>query len=539
LSYLSLFPDNPASKLIHAQATLAEFGSDQTFGAVRQWLGECVESHPECPGDAPKELPTRLIMVSPLGVDVSARLCETLGKTGQYCALSYCWGGDQVHKTTREKYAAYLQELPYEELPQTIRDAFQVARSVGVRYIWIDSLCIVQDEKEDVAREMAKMFQIYFNSCFTISAASALTCRDGFLKRLSVNDTGLFFLPIRVDKSTKGSVLLCREGPYWAMIGAYPQPINDRAWTLQEAMLTPRLLIFTGMDVIWKCQAGFKPEIAEHPRAVNEIHIENLYGPPNESRWFPALVDCGYNFISIGGDEGRPSRSGDGLEVMQEQWCLLVENYTKRHLTVATDKLPGISAIARLLAPRLKSDYLAGLWRQNLVFDLMWSIHRFPRPEACKSGSPSWSWASVQGTIEYVGRRLVDSAAEAISCSVDLAYPQDPYGAVTGGVLEIRGHLTQVSKEDLHREHGRIDYKMDSIGVSPNLRSCKGKQSPALWCLTLGYGKGMMGGWFYSLILVKEPGWDNRYRRVGFLETDAVWSPEGREDFQKQTITII
>ncbi|UPL00481.1 hypothetical protein LCI18_011415 [Fusarium solani-melongenae] len=530
---------NPASKLIHAQATLAELGSDETFGAVRRWLGECVDNHPECRGDTLRELPTRLIMVSPLGVNVSARLCETLGKTGQYCALSYCWGGDQLHKTTRQKYATYLRELPYEELPQTIRDAFQVARSVGVRYIWIDSLCIVQDEKEDVAREMTKMFQIYFNSCFTISAASAMTCKDGFLKRLPLNDTGLFFLPIRVDKSTKGSVLLSREGPYWAMIGAYPQPINDRAWTLQEAMLTPRLLIFTGMDVIWKCQAGFGPETAEHPRIANEIHIENLYGPPNESRWFPALVDCGYNFISIGSNGGRPSRSGDDLEVLQEQWCLLVENYTKRNLTVATDKLPGISAIARLLAPKLKSDYLAGLWRQNLIFDLMWSVRRFPRPEVCKSGSPSWSWASVQGMIEYVGRRLVDGAAEVISCNVNLTYPQDPYGSVTGGVLEIRGHLSQVTKEDLHREHGRIDYKMDPIGLSPNLRSCIKKQSPTLWCLTLGYGKGMMIGWLYSLILVKEPGCGNRYRRVGFLETDAVWSPEGQEDFQKKTITII
>ncbi|RTE80640.1 hypothetical protein BHE90_004830 [Fusarium euwallaceae] len=531
-----LIGHNPASKLIHAQATLAEFGSAETFRAVWQWLDECVDNHPECPGNAPKELPTRLIMVSPLGVESSARLCETLGTTGQYCALSYCWGGDQVHKTTREKYAKYLRELPYEELPKTIRDAFQVARSIGIRYVWIDSLCIVQDEKEDVAREMAKMFQIYFNSCFTISAANALTCRDGFLERLSANETGLFFLPIRIHKNTKGSVLLSREGPYWVMIGAYPQPINDRAWTLQEAMLTPRLLIFTSMDVIWKCQAGFKPDTAEHPRAAHEIHIEYPYGPPNESRWFPALVDCGYNFISIGSNKGRV---GDDLEVLQEQWCLLVENYTKRNLTVATDKLPGISAIARLMAPKLKSDYLGGLWRQTLIFDLMWSTLRYPRPEACKSGSPSWSWASVQGSIEYAGRRLVVSAAEVISCSVDLAYPQDPYGAVTGGVLEIRGHLTQVAKEDLYREHGRIDYKMDSIGLSPNLRSCRKKQSPMLWCLTLGYGKEMMRGWFYSLILVKEPGWENRYRRVGFLETSSGWSPDGREDSEKETITIV
>ncbi|KAI8725567.1 HET domain-containing protein [Fusarium sp. LHS14.1] len=128
-------PDNPASKLIHAEATLAEFGSVETFGSIRKWLGECVDGHPECPGDKPRELPTGLIMVSPLGTGPSARLCETLGNTGQYCALSYCWGGDQVHKTTREKYDAYLRELPYEELPQTIRDAFQVARSVGVTYI--------------------------------------------------------------------------------------------------------------------------------------------------------------------------------------------------------------------------------------------------------------------------------------------------------------------------------------------------------------------------------------------------------------------
>ncbi len=80
-------------------------------------------------------LPTRLVKVSSLGEPESARVCETDGQRGYYCALSYCWGGDQDHKTLLECYEQYKTELPYSDLPKTISDAFQVTRSMGLQYI--------------------------------------------------------------------------------------------------------------------------------------------------------------------------------------------------------------------------------------------------------------------------------------------------------------------------------------------------------------------------------------------------------------------
>ncbi|CAM1503231.1 Fc.00g080070.m01.CDS01 [Cosmosporella sp. VM-42] len=553
---LHTISDDPASELVYSRAVLPEFDSSESFEDVQKWMEDCVIGHPECPGDALVDLPTRLVEVSPVGARESARLCYTQRKKGTYCALSYCWGGEQPFKTTRERYDAYLQSLPYQDLPQTIRDAFHVARNVGIQYVWIDSLCIIEDDEDDVRAEMAKMLQVYMNAHFTISAASASSCDQGFLQRRFDKEKGPFFLPVRVDADTMGSVLISDTGLSWQNVGANAQPINKRAWTLQEALRTPRLLIFTSMNVIWKCQSGSKPEVDEAPGVKMDRRRTGEFEKMKKSPWVWALNSYGYSFVSEESMNTPPSPSddpptdGSSFDVnlsapVRRAWCSLVTEYTKRKLSVATDKLPAISAIAEPFALKLNSDYLAGMWRRYLVYDLMWCVCDWAHPGQCKSGSPSWSWAGVQGEIAFLGNNEVYATAEVGDCRVDLVSPEAPYGGVRGGELVIRGHFKELKLDvegriiDLSgKELPDADFSVDG-GAETRLDFADISQA---WCLTLGYAPVYQDGTgrkCYSLIVIADKYRLGFYRRVGFLQLRVDAAPFWWEDCEKVTITII
>ncbi|KAF2793600.1 HET-domain-containing protein [Melanomma pulvis-pyrius CBS 109.77] len=145
-------------------------------------MEKCSTNHDSCRIRTPSELPTRLVELSPFGEPQTARLRHSQRETAIYCALSYCWCGSQPFATSIERYGSYLQCIPSSDTPKTYRDAFQVARCMAMRYIWIDSLYILQDDHDDVQRGIANMLSIYMGSQFTISAASAMNCNQDFLQ---------------------------------------------------------------------------------------------------------------------------------------------------------------------------------------------------------------------------------------------------------------------------------------------------------------------------------------------------------------------
>jgi hypothetical protein len=122
--------------------------SDSTLRQARGWLDECMQNHDECQKPDTSFTPTRLVEIIPKDFRSAFRLCETGSQYRSYAALSYCWGGDQAFKTTLKSLPAYLEEIP-EDLPQTLLDAIYVATQLGLRYVWIDALCIIQDSDED------------------------------------------------------------------------------------------------------------------------------------------------------------------------------------------------------------------------------------------------------------------------------------------------------------------------------------------------------------------------------------------------------
>jgi hypothetical protein len=223
---------------------------------VRERLAYCLQYHGDCRLPWISEAGVRPLRLLKLGLASSCDAqnpssSSNLGyisliqsnpnDTQPYTTLSYVWGEDQSSKTTKANLVRHETSILLSTLPKTIRDAVQVTRQIGVAFLWVDSLCIVQDDPEEVAQEVANMAPYYANSILTISAAAANNCQEGFLHRPdpdkavpNVNEN--FDLPFRSEESPRGSIMLrtprlpCREA------------IDFRAWTLQEGLLATRLV---------------------------------------------------------------------------------------------------------------------------------------------------------------------------------------------------------------------------------------------------------------------------------------------------------
>lgn len=154
---------------------------------MKIWIHDCAHVHEECstrsPSDLNAPLPTRVIDVGNLE---NLHIWETCGQRGEYIALSYCWGEGKKLLNTTHRYEAFQTQLPIEEMPATFEEACEVAHKLGYQFLWIDALCMVQDDPADVQREMSKMGSIYQNATITIFAANGTdtdaglwSCRDG------------------------------------------------------------------------------------------------------------------------------------------------------------------------------------------------------------------------------------------------------------------------------------------------------------------------------------------------------------------------
>ncbi|KAK7992439.1 Het domain-containing protein [Apiospora saccharicola] len=499
-----------------------------------------------------------------------AKIWEPDGKDGQYCALSYCWGRDQEHKLLASRHERYRTEgLPYAQLPQMITDAFHIARSMGMRYIWIDSLCIVQDDRLDKEREMANMMNIYRNATFTISAASASDVTEGIFRtphELRI-ERGPYYHPIRTGDGQIGSLILARIVRYVAA-----EPINNRGWTFQESLLTPRLLIFTELMMAWKCHVGFQPNnLAPNGRNMLERR-------PSAGAWGNWFKHLGYTSVQLGvaNADGQPSPAATNATDTEEEngqdsrqvlklWHTIVEVYTRRSLSEHRDRLPALSAIAQALMPRFQCRYHAGLWDRFLVLELTWNVVQEPsgRPGfKSAAAGPSWSWASAVGACcEYRHSWMHNLRAEVVSCQTTLVSEDSLYGEVAAGELVLRGYLQPVrivrggaSPGCLFDEDGQVyeasEFYDDEVHMHPVGSWMDGDSNREAWCLLLtdSLGRLWRNGRMFPhrntcammvLVKVDDDGKEPLYRRVGIAKASAEQPPFWWEASGKAEITVM
>lgn len=249
--------DDPASKTVRARPFSYERISSQEMAWAKNLLRVCETDHTACSKPDRSFVPSRLLRLQPGSDSQIFVILETdpaakwHGATGglEYLALSYCWGGAQELQLNAKSEEDLTRGIHVSSLPLTLRDAVLVAWDLGLHFVWIDCLCIRQDNLNDLSFEIAQIPEIYENSRITISAARASHSREGFLHQSSLppRSRAAFRLPFACPDGNLGSVILFDAQSNLS-------PIGRRAWTLQEYLLSRRVLQFTDFRLHWTCR---------------------------------------------------------------------------------------------------------------------------------------------------------------------------------------------------------------------------------------------------------------------------------------------
>lgn len=246
---------NPAAAYITTRPIDNEPGSLETAAKISLWRDSCLKEHNDsCPTLSSAFVPKRLIKVQDSNGSDCLRLCETQHLAhSPYIPLSYCWGKDQAITLTTATVSAWMESIPYVQLPRTLQDAITICRNLKVPFLWVDALCIIQDDDRDRSQQIAQMPQIYRNGYITIAAASASDASKGFLhKRYSPNlETLAFTLPYVCPNSERGDITI-----FSLDRDSDSNPLDTRAWTLQDHLLSPRMLEFSENQVRWLCRGS-------------------------------------------------------------------------------------------------------------------------------------------------------------------------------------------------------------------------------------------------------------------------------------------
>ena len=392
--------------------------SSTNIQLIRSWINNCHEKHSQCKRALDYTLPTRVIDVS--GHDL--RLRELKSKNVPYITLSHCWGTKSIMTTLKSNLSSHMRCINPSTLPQAFLDAIIITKELGISYLWVDSLCILQDSEEDWLEECPKMGTYYRNSYINISALESPDSHHGFLNPRS---------SIGAVEIANTGVWMRRKFPHCREIFR-DAALNHRGWFLQERLLSTCVLHFTKQEMLWECQSSTTRESS---------FIEDCQ--PTD---FRSLVS------SEGGDFKRClfSENSDkfGRDEAYDVWMRLVRQYSQRSLTYSSDRLPAISSLAALMATKTESPYIAGIWSNDL-HGLAWFsdgpderiCHQFMDLNRSSAVAPSWSWANMKSSITYRfnDEERVKSSKDPILIDAHASLlGVDPFGSVSGGFITIQ-----------------------------------------------------------------------------------------------------
>ena len=346
-------PEQSNTPSIRAEINEAPDGA-RAIELARNWINKCCEEHKLCARATEMTLPPRIVDVGLPDGSQEPRLLEREGRKGLYLTLSHIWGGKTHGITTtanvKERKDAILLPL----LPKTFRDAIIITRKLRFRYIWIDSLCILQDSSEDWKANCRKMSDIYANSTLTIASLWARESKDGIVLNRSRQYPCNIFSPVRVSTESINfqPQVYIRFAPWNLYNALNASKLNKRGWVLQERILSPAVLYYWTSEMFWERRSAIASESQPQPLLVSAGHMKHI------------LQD-----IRRGGLIAHPQGH-------LSAWYLLLEEYTKRELSVPSDKLPGLLGLARKFDSTFSMGHFAGLWTKDLHRGLLWFQRR-------------------------------------------------------------------------------------------------------------------------------------------------------------------
>ncbi|KAF7937140.1 uncharacterized protein EAE98_001454 [Botrytis deweyae] len=406
----------------------------ESLQTAKSWIANC-ETHRRCNLDdiGGLKIPTRVIDV---GIsNVSVKLIETKNLSGSFAALSYCWGDSTILediKLTHAKLSVYKKRIPMDSLPKTLFDAVMITRELGIPYLWIDSLCIMQDSLKDWQIESSRMSDVYMSAFLVLAATEARDPNGGFflenrtkslkLPYLDADNCQYFLYARRIQTQFSVHDANGRLESH----GLHNSELRRRGWVLQEQVLAKRTLSFAKDEMLWDCRECSTCECRTgFSNFESETSFLNMY----------------FDFKL----QSSPIR--EAYKNIYSNWYTMVEDYSHRSLTYQTDKLPAISGIVKLLHDMTQDDYYAGLWRSQLPDAFLWTAEKFSEDDTeSEKRLPSWSWASIRsGGITYDHKdKEFKAGLELVSVGIQIS-GSNAFGGVLGGKLEVKAVLIPIN----------------------------------------------------------------------------------------------
>lgn len=405
--------------------------SEKCFKLAESWLENCVKKHTlACARTTGIFQPTRLVDVGPSDGSKAPHLWiaseggyQPMQPRNPYVALSYCWGNVPFLTLTSSTIEALKSSIPMYSLPQTVRDAIMIVRRLGIRYLWVDSLCIIQgsdkEAHEDWIRISENMNLIYREAFLTIVAAGANNAHAGIFKQRN-RAMQHCLLDYPSSSCFSGTVAI---GPVYEKNPRSSEPLDCRAWALQERLLSTRILEYGTAEMSWKCRCAVRSESGTRSDTSTVVDLTKSLGPPTTSEEL-ALSHAEAHDIWF-------------------QWTSIVEDYSGRDMTRLSDKLTALSGLVKVVQNFYNDKYLAGIWQSQLPEQLLWKHlgktvngrKTYPRPSSYRA--PSWAWTSVDGKVEFcapVPKKLAAKVVRIISCRVETSLPTHFGPVISGGI---------------------------------------------------------------------------------------------------------
>ena len=577
----------------------ADPDSEDCFDVARKWIQECrsSEGHTFCKGrrdaNVNSVLPTRLVDVGNLDGSQEPRLVlsSDLEKRSsiEYAALSHCWGGTKFAQiapptsdssptaapiTVRHDDSGYVHtaakplttistnisdrvsSIPMEILPPTFRDAVKITRALRLQYIWIDSLCIIQDSKVDWEQEGAQMANIYKNSHVTLAAESSRDSQGGILKPRMLD-----FSPVEIPLVSKGrdisTTMFVRPAlDSWEdTVTGDKSMLCSRAWVLQESLLAPKTIHFGAQQMMWECRSV----------SIAEGDVKPI--PPNkrERDWSWSRNKRFLAEIETIATDGPETAGLVGSDILYLQWYSILRDYTNRKMTFSSDVFPALVGLATEFNRRLNDRYVAGLWEKDLHRGLLWKIEDSERAApAIPFRAPTWSWASMVGQILPMNdcRHLVhgykSDVLEVQTEPVSYAVPsrdENWYGEIKNGILRLRGRWRSTSawpkfEEDYFDIH-IIPGVEENLGVMFRYFDCgteerylerhqNGRKLSLLLIAGWRANLGDIPQWHFLILESGNNGDEGVFRRVGVVEIhNAAAAEEWAEEWEIREVLVI
>ena len=420
--------------------------SDESWSLAKHWLDVCTKNHGRCKSvqTDSKWYPTRLLDIgSPRNAADVIQLVVTRGNVidGPYMTLSHCWGFAEFLQLTRSTIADFQRGIRFDHLPRTFQDGISIARRMNVRYIWIDSLCILQDKDDlsDWLREAALMHRVYSNSYCNISATGAVDSSKGLFAARDPRMLGSVEVALRysgLQTTQQSTTYILIDFLFWQNEFSRAH-LNRRAWVVQERLLAPRVLHFGEKQLFWECC-----EMDAAESYPNGLPSALAMGAMTKFKSLDPLLD-GAKLRQ------RGPHDSDSKFYAHQLWPRIVEAYSNCLLTNTADKLIALSGIAKKMIQIIQDEYLVGMWRQFLASQLLWNVEKCrqindePSQRSMEYRAPSFSWASIDGMISAA--EITDKGMLVDVHEVKLDYvTDDKTGLVKGGYLRLSGTLKRL-----------------------------------------------------------------------------------------------